>query len=95
MNNMNDTNEMVIKLIMSTMILYDFQQVYEDILAVPVVKGMKTETEKFAGGYHTATVEAYINGSGRAIQVCLFICVNRGVFLCVYLDFCMFMFPCL
>jgi len=33
-----------------------------------VVKGMKTETEKFAGGYHTTTVEAYINGSGRAIQ---------------------------
>lgn len=45
-----------------------YRQVYEDLLAVPVVKGMKTETEKFAGGYHTTTVEAYINGSGRAIQ---------------------------
>ncbi|RYY81251.1 hypothetical protein EON63_15855 [archaeon] len=32
--------------------------------------GMKTEMEKFAGGMHTTTVEAYINGSGRAIQVC-------------------------
>jgi len=42
--------------------------VYEELLAVPVIKGMKTETEKFAGGYHTTTVEAYINGSGRAIQ---------------------------
>lgn len=42
---------------------------YEDLLAVPVIKGMKTETEKFAGGHHTTTVvEAYINGSGRAIQ---------------------------
>ena len=41
---------------------------YEDLLAVPVIKGMKTETEKFAGGFHTTTVEAYINGSGRAIQ---------------------------
>ena len=50
-------------------ILELYKQVYEDILAVPVVKGMKTETEKFAGGYHTTTVEAYINGSGRAIQV--------------------------
>jgi len=38
------------------------------LLAVPVIKGMKTESEKFAGGYHTTTVEAYINGSGRAIQ---------------------------
>ena len=45
-----------------------YRQVYEDLLAVPVIKGMKTEKEKFAGGYHTTTVEAYINGSGRAIQ---------------------------
>jgi prolyl-tRNA synthetase len=45
-----------------------YRQVYEDLLAVPVIKGMKTETEKFAGGHHTTTVEAYINGSGRAIQ---------------------------
>lgn len=45
-----------------------YRRVYEDILAVPVIKGMKTEQEKFAGGYHTTTVEAYINGSGRAIQ---------------------------
>ena len=49
-------------------ILELYKQVYEDLLAVPVVKGMKTESEKFAGGYHTTTVEAYINGSGRAIQ---------------------------
>lgn len=49
-------------------ILELYRQVYEDLLAVPVVKGMKTETEKFAGGFHTTTVEAYINGSGRAIQ---------------------------
>jgi prolyl-tRNA synthetase len=42
--------------------------VYEYLLAVPVVKGMKTEAEKFAGAHHTTTVEAYINGSGRAIQ---------------------------
>jgi prolyl-tRNA synthetase len=45
-----------------------YEQVYEHLLAVPVIKGMKTETEKFAGGFHTTTVEAYINGSGRAIQ---------------------------
>ena len=49
-------------------ILELYRMVYEDLLAVPVVPGMKTETEKFAGGYHTTTVEAYINGSGRAIQ---------------------------
>lgn len=45
-----------------------YRRVYEELLAVPVIKGMKTEVEKFAGGYHTTTVEAYINGTGRAIQ---------------------------
>eukprot|EP01041_Mallomonas_annulata_P010901 gene10901-22754_t len=49
-------------------ILELYKKVYEEILAVPVIKGMKTEMEKFAGGFHTTTVEAYINGSGRAIQ---------------------------
>lgn len=45
-----------------------YRQVYEDLLAVPVVPGYKTEKEKFAGGHQTTTVEAYIAGSGRAIQ---------------------------
>src|SRR3546814_4196068 len=45
-----------------------FRSVYEELLAVPVIKGMKTENEKFAGAHHTTTVEAYINGSGRAVQ---------------------------
>lgn len=45
-----------------------YAQVYEHLLAVPVIKGQKTEAEKFAGAHHTTTVEAYINGSGRAIQ---------------------------
>lgn len=45
-----------------------YRGVYEDLLAVPVIKGFKTEKEKFAGGYRTTTVEAYIAGSGRAIQ---------------------------
>jgi len=45
-----------------------YRGVYEDLLAVPVIPGYKTEKEKFAGGYRTTTVEAYIPGSGRAIQ---------------------------
>ena len=54
------------EMVMTALDLY--RQVYEDLLAVPVIKGMKTEKEKFAGGEHTTTVEAYIDGSGRAIQ---------------------------
>jgi prolyl-tRNA synthetase len=45
-----------------------YRRVYEELMAVPVIPGYKTENEKFAGGDMTTTVEAYINGSGRAIQ---------------------------
>lgn len=45
-----------------------YRRVYEELLAVPVIPGFKTEAEKFAGGSKTTTVEAYIAGSGRAIQ---------------------------
>lgn len=45
-----------------------YEHVYKNILAVPVIKGRKTEKEKFAGGDFTATCEAYIGASGRAIQ---------------------------
>jgi prolyl-tRNA synthetase len=45
-----------------------YAQIYEDLLAVPVVKGKKTEKEKFAGGLYTTTVEGYIPFNGRGIQ---------------------------
>ena len=45
-----------------------YSQVYHDLLAIPVVKGRKTEKEKFAGGDYTTTIEAYVSASGRAIQ---------------------------
>lgn len=45
-----------------------YRRVYEDLLAVPVIPGYKTEEEKFAGGLQTTTVEAYVPISGRAIQ---------------------------
>uniref|UniRef100_H2Z6K1 Uncharacterized protein n=1 Tax=Ciona savignyi TaxID=51511 RepID=H2Z6K1_CIOSA len=49
-------------------ILELYAQVYEDLLAIPVVCGRKTEKEKFAGGDYTTTVEAFISASGRGIQ---------------------------
>jgi len=49
-------------------ILDFYTQVYTDLLAIPVVKGRKTENEKFAGGDFTTTIEAYVPASGRAIQ---------------------------
>ena len=40
----------------------------EKLLAVPVVKGKKTENEKFAGGDYTTTCEGFIAETGRGIQ---------------------------
>ena len=50
-------------------ILEFYASVYEDLLAIPVVRGRKTEKEKFAGGDFTTTIEAFISASGRGIQV--------------------------
>lgn len=45
-----------------------YAAIYEQLLAVPVIKGQKTEKEKFAGGLYTTTVEGYIPTTGRGIQ---------------------------
>jgi len=50
-------------------ILDRYAYIYEHLLAVPVIKGRKTQKEKFAGADYTTTVEAYIAASGRGIQV--------------------------
>jgi bifunctional glutamyl/prolyl-tRNA synthetase len=45
-----------------------YADVYKSLLAVPVIKGRKTEKEKFAGADWTTTIEAFISASGRGIQ---------------------------
>ncbi|KAL7076885.1 hypothetical protein ACQ4LE_003821 [Meloidogyne hapla] len=45
-----------------------YSRIYTDLLAIPVVKGRKSEKEKFAGGDFTTTVEAYVPVNGRGIQ---------------------------
>uniref|UniRef100_A0A0K0F769 proline--tRNA ligase n=1 Tax=Strongyloides venezuelensis TaxID=75913 RepID=A0A0K0F769_STRVS len=49
-------------------ILDFYARVYTDLMAIPVVKGRKSEKEKFAGGDFTTTVEAYVPVNGRGIQ---------------------------
>ncbi|KAF0978183.1 hypothetical protein FDP41_002698 [Naegleria fowleri] len=49
-------------------ILELYKRVYEELLAVPVIKGTKTENEKFAGADYTTTVETFIATNGRAVQ---------------------------
>ena len=45
-----------------------YAEVYEELLAVPVIRGRKSEDERFAGAQDTATVELYVPVSGRGIQ---------------------------
>mmetsp|Transcript_9316 Transcript_9316/g.16343 ORF Transcript_9316/g.16343 Transcript_9316/m.16343 type:complete len:533 (+) Transcript_9316:109-1707(+) len=49
-------------------VLDRYARVYEELLAVPVIKGRKSSKEKFPGGDYTTTIEAFIPGAGRAIQ---------------------------
>src|SRR5437762_7857952 len=44
-----------------------YADVCESVLAMPVVKGRKTESEKFAGALRTYSIEALM-GDGRALQ---------------------------
>jgi prolyl-tRNA synthetase len=44
-----------------------YAEVCESVLAVPVVKGRKSESEKFAGAARTYSIEALM-GDGRALQ---------------------------
>ena len=44
-----------------------YAQVIEDLLAIPVLKGRKTEKEKFSGAEETYTVESLMH-DGRALQ---------------------------
>ncbi|GBM15901.1 Bifunctional glutamate/proline--tRNA ligase [Araneus ventricosus] len=49
-------------------ILEFYSQVYENLLAIPVIRGRKTEKEKFAGADFTTTTELYVPASGRGLQ---------------------------
>merc|ERR1719471_2349215 len=59
-------------------ILDIYADTYREICAVPTIKGRKTELEKFPGGAVTTTVEAYVPGSGRAIQGATSHCLGQN-----------------
>jgi len=48
--------------------LDEYKKVAEDLLAIPVMKGVKTEKERFAGAKNTYTVEALMP-DGKALQM--------------------------
>ncbi|KDO27408.1 prolyl-tRNA synthetase [Saprolegnia parasitica CBS 223.65] len=49
-------------------ILEFYAGAYEELLAVPMIKGKKSEKEKFAGADYTTTIEGFIPSTGRGIQ---------------------------
>jgi prolyl-tRNA synthetase len=49
-------------------ILDFYKQVYEELLAVPVIQGIKSENEKFAGALRTTTIETMVPTIGKGIQ---------------------------
>ncbi|CAM6128888.1 unnamed protein product [Calypogeia fissa] len=55
-----------------------YARVYEELLAVPVVKGIKSEVEKFAGGVYTTSLEGFIPNSGRGIQAATSHCLGQN-----------------
>lgn len=51
-------------------ILDIYADCYKELLAVPVIKGRKSEIEKFAGADFTTTCETFIAEAGRSVQAC-------------------------
>jgi prolyl-tRNA synthetase len=59
-------------------ILELYRRVYEELLAVPVIPGIKSEKEKFAGGLYTTTVEGFVPTTGRGIQGATSHCLGQN-----------------
>lgn len=55
-----------------------YAMVYEDLLAIPVTKGIKSEKEKFAGANYTTTVEIFVPAAGRGIQAATSHCLGQN-----------------
>jgi len=56
-----------------------YRKVYEDLLAVPVIKGKKSEKEKFAGAWYTTSLEAFVTKSGRGVQAATSHCLGQNL----------------
>lgn len=59
-------------------VLEFYRRAYEELLAVPMIKGRKSEKEKFAGALYTTTVEGFIPAVGRGIQGATSHCLGQN-----------------
>lgn len=58
-------------------ILGVYKRAFEELLAVPVIEGLKTEKEKFAGGLFTTSIETFLP-SGKGIQAATSHCLGQN-----------------
>lgn len=58
-------------------ILDHYAAIYEELLAVPVVKGKKTVNEQFPGAHYTTTIEGFVPSIGRGIQAATSHCLGQ------------------
>ncbi|KAF2020049.1 prolyl-tRNA synthetase [Aaosphaeria arxii CBS 175.79] len=54
-----------------------YSDIYQELLATPVIKGQKTENEKFPGADYTTTIEGFIPATGRGIQAATSHCLGQ------------------
>ncbi len=55
-----------------------YARVYTDLLAVPVIKGRKSDAERFAGALFTTSVEGYVPEAGRGVQGATSHCLGQN-----------------
>lgn len=55
-----------------------YKKIYNDLLAVPVIAGCKTDLEKFPGAVKTFTVEGFIKPAGKGIQCATSHCLGTN-----------------
>mmetsp|Transcript_32826 Transcript_32826/g.93157 ORF Transcript_32826/g.93157 Transcript_32826/m.93157 type:complete len:545 (-) Transcript_32826:388-2022(-) len=55
-----------------------YKGVYEELLCVPVIQGVKSKAEKFAGSLYSTTVEAFVPSTGRGIQGATSHCLGQN-----------------
>jgi len=68
-------------------ILEIYARVYSELLSLPVVKGQKSEKEKFAGGLYTTTCEAFIPANGRGLQGATSHCLGQNFAKMFHIEF--------
>ncbi len=70
------TKEESMKEVLEILDLY--KKTYNDLLSIPVIRGRKTENEKFAGADSTYSVESYLPVCGKGIQAATSHCLGQN-----------------